>query len=48
MLQVDHYEKYDFEPRLVNVRPQHICDSLKEIPILCIDYHGKCCNHLKV
>ena len=39
--------RYDFEPRIVNVRSLHICESLNEIPILCIDDHGKLLVNLK-
>lgn len=36
----DHYQTFLFEPRKVNVRPSHICDSSKEIPITCINEQG--------
>jgi hypothetical protein len=38
--EVDHYERFSFEPRRVNIRPLHICDSLKETPISCINEQG--------
>ena len=41
VMQVDHYERFSFEPRHVNIRPLHVCDSSKESLISCINERGK-------